>query len=120
MAVVAWVSNLCECARRTEHAIATRLGADVRDVAFTRLAASFTHVLFLPGTSKFRCDVIISFDLVVKYIESLRGAYLSFEHYVFTALTAVDDSLILPNMFLESDQFRDPRPVGHIDTGSLE
>lgn len=70
MAVVAGDSNLRECARRTDHAIATRLVADVRDVAFTRLAASFTHVLFRHGTGKFRCDVIMSFDLVVKYIES--------------------------------------------------
>ena len=120
MTVVAWDSILRECARRTDHAIATRLVADVRDVAFTRLAASFTHVIFDHGTGKFRYDVIMSFDLVVKYIESFRGVYPSFEHYIFTALTALDDDLILPKVFLESDQFRDPRLFGQIDTSSLE
>jgi len=119
-AVVAWVSNLRECARRTDHAIATRLVAEVRDVAFTSLAASFTHVLLRHGTGKFRYDVIMSFDLILRHIDSFRGVYLFFEHYIFTAQTAVDDHHILPNVFLESDQFRDPRPVGQIDTGSLE
>ena len=70
MAVVAGDSNLRECARRTDHAIASRLVADVRDVAFTRLAASFTHVLFRHGTGKVRYDVIMLFDLIIKYIES--------------------------------------------------
>jgi len=120
MAVVAGNSNLRECARLTEHVIATRLVADVRDVAFTSLAASFTHVLFHDGTGKVRYYVIMSFDRDVKYIESFRGVYLSFEHYVFTAHTAVDDYLILPKVFLESDQFGDPRSVGQIDTGSVE
>ena len=32
----------------------------------------------------------------------------------------VDDYLILPKVFLESDQFGDRRPVVQIDTGSLE
>ena len=70
MAVVAGDSNLRECARRNDHAIATRLVADVRDITFTRLAASFKHVLFRHGTGKFRYDVIMLFDLVIKYIES--------------------------------------------------
>jgi len=70
MAVVAGDSNLCEYARRTDHAIATRLVADVRFVAFTRIAASFTHVIFRHGTGKFRYDVIMLFDLVVLYIET--------------------------------------------------
>jgi len=120
ISVIAGDSNLRECAWKTDHAIATRLVADVRDEAFTRLTASFTHVLFRHGTGKFRYDVIISFDLVVKYIESFRGVYRSFEHYVFTAKTAVDDYLILPKVFLESDQFEDPRPVGQVDIGSIE
>jgi len=46
MEVVAWDSNLRECARRTEHAIATRLFADVRDVACTRHFAPL-HTYFL-------------------------------------------------------------------------
>ena len=92
----------------------------MRDVACTRLAATFTHVLFHHGTGKFRYDVIILFDLVLKYIESFRSVYLSFEHYIFTAQTAVDDYLILPKVFLETDQFGNPRPVGQIDTGNLE
>ena len=71
MAVVAGDSNLPECARRTNPAIATRLVADVRDVTFTRLAASFTHIPFRHGTGKFRYGVIISFDLIIKY--SLLG-----------------------------------------------
>ena len=68
----------------------------VLDVAFTHLAASFIHLLFRHGISKVRYDVIMSFDLVVKYIESFRGVYPSFEHYVFTGQTAVDNYLILP------------------------
>jgi len=80
MAVVAWDSNLRECARRTDHAIATCLVADVCDVAFTRLAASFTHVLFDHGTGKFRYEVIMSSDLVEMYIASFTGDFLSFEH----------------------------------------
>ena len=70
MGVVAWVSKHSDCARLTDHAIATRLVADVRDVTFTRLAASFTYVLFRNGTGKVRYDVIMLFDLVIKYIES--------------------------------------------------
>jgi len=120
MAVVAGDSNLRECARQTDHAFATRLVADVRNVAFTRLATSFTHVLFRHGTGKFRYDVIMSFDLVVKYIECFRGVYLSFEHYSFTAQTAVHDYFVLPKIFLESDLFGDPLPVRQIDAGSLE
>jgi len=75
---------------------------------------------FRHGTGKLCYDVIMSFDSIVKYIESFRGVYLSFEHYVFTAQTAVDDYLILPKVFLESDQFGDPRPVRQIDTDSIE
>jgi len=120
MAVVAGDSNLRESARRNDHAMAARQVAEVRDVAFTLVAASIHTYFFRHGTGKFRYDVIMSFDLMVKYIESYRGVYLSFEHYVFTAQTAVDDYLILPKMFLESDQFGNPRPVGQIDTGSLE
>jgi len=120
MTVVAGDSNLRECARRTDHEIPTRPVADLRDVAFTSLAASFTLVLFRHGTGKIRYDMIMSFDLVVKYIESFRGVYLSFEHYIFTAQNSVVDYLILPKVFVESDQFGDPRPVGQIDTGSLE
>ena len=66
MAVVAGDSNLRECTRWTDHAIATRLVPDVCDVAFTRLAGSFTNVLFGHGSGKFRYDVIMSFDLIVK------------------------------------------------------
>jgi len=103
-----------------EHVIATRLVGDMRDFAFTRHATSFTHILFRHGTGKFRYDVIISLDLVVKYIESFRGVYRSFEHFIVTAQTAVDDYIILPNVFLESDQFVNTIPVGQIDTGSLD
>ena len=70
MVVVAGDWNLRECARWTDHAIATLLVADVGVVAFTSLAASFTSVLFRHGTVKIRYDVIMSFDLLVKYIES--------------------------------------------------
>ena len=45
---------------------------------------------------------------------------MSLEHYIFTAQTAVDDCLILPKVFLEFDQIGNPRPIGQIDTGSLE
>ena len=65
--VVAEDSNLRECARWTNHEIASRLVADVRDVAFTRLAAAITNVLFGHGTDKLSYDVM-SFDLFVKYI----------------------------------------------------
>ena len=74
---------------------------------------------FHRGKRKVRYEMM-SFDLVGKYIESFRGIYLPFEHYIFTAQTTVDDYLILPKVFLESDQFGDPRPVGQIDTGSRE
>jgi len=76
MAVVAGYSNLRVCARRNDHAITTCLVAALRNVAFTRLAASFTHVLFRHGTGKFRYDVIMLFDLVIKYIKSFRGSLL--------------------------------------------
>ena len=71
MPVVAGDTNIRECARRTDHAIPSRLVADERDVAFARLAASFTHVLLRHGIGKFSYDVILSFDLIVNYIEFL-------------------------------------------------
>jgi len=60
------------------------------------------------------------FDLVIKYVESFYGVYLSFEHYIVTAHPVIYDYLILAKVFLESDQFGNPRPVRQIDTGSLE
>jgi len=91
MAVFARYWNLRECARRTDHAIATRLVADDGDVARTSLVAPFTHVLFGHGNGKFSDHVIMSFDIIVKFIESFSGVYLSFEHYIFTARTTDDD-----------------------------
>jgi len=64
--------------------------------------------------------VIMSFDIIVKYIGFFRGVYLSFEHYIFTTQSAIDHYLIRPKVFLESDKFGNPRLVGQIDTGSLE
>ena len=57
--IVAVDSKLREGSQRTDHAIATRLVADVFDVAFTRLADPLT-LLFRHGTGKVRYDVIMS------------------------------------------------------------
>jgi len=40
---------------------------------------------------------------------------LTFEHY-FTAETLTKNYLVVPNMFLDTVEFRDPRTVSQIDT----
>ena len=83
----------------------------VHRVRYALCGRSFTHVHSRHGTGKVRYDVIKSFDLVVKQIESFRGVYMSFEHYVLTAQNEVDVYLILPKVYLESDQFGNPAPL---------
>jgi len=40
---------------------------------------------------------------------------LTFKHYI-TAETLKNNYLVVPNMFFEKDEFRDPRTVSQIDT----
>jgi len=63
-------SNFGERARRAGHAIATSLVIGVRDVTCTRLSAPFTHVVSGHGTGKVSDHVIMSFNIIVKYIKS--------------------------------------------------
>jgi len=46
----------------------------------------------------------------------LGNVDLAFEHYVVTAQTLVDPYLLVPKMFLETDEFSDPLTVSQIDT----
>jgi len=63
-------SNVGERARRDGLAIATSLVAGVRDVTCGCLVAPSTHVLSSHGTSKIYNHVIMSFDIIIKYIKS--------------------------------------------------
>ena len=102
------------------HTVATRLVAGVRDIISTRFVASFTHLPSSHGSSKINDHVIMSFDIIVKYIKSFRGVYLPFKHYILAAQTVVDNYLILPKVFLKTDDFGDPSSVGQIYTSCLE
>ena len=77
IAAVAGDSKFGESAQRSGHAIGTRLVEDLRDVTSTCFVAPFTHVLSSHGTSKFCDHAIISFDIIVKYIKSFSGVYLT-------------------------------------------
>jgi len=66
----AGLANMGERARRTGHAVATRLVAGVSDVTCTLFVAPFQHELSSHGTCKI-CDyVIMTFDIVIQYIKS--------------------------------------------------
>jgi len=75
----------------------------MRDATCTRLVATFTHILSDHGTAKCSDHVIILFNIIVKCIKSFRGVYMYFEQYIFANQTVVDDYLVLPNVFLETD-----------------
>jgi len=62
----------------------------------------------------------MSFDIIVKYIKSFSGIYLAFKHDAITPQTLVDDSLILPKMFLETDYFGNLRTVRQFYAAGLE
>ena len=95
--------NTRECARATGHAVAKHLVAGFLDVTCTCLLAHFTHELSSHVTCK-TCDhVIMSFDIVIQYIKSFSGVHLPFKNDVFAAQTAVDNYLILPKVYLETD-----------------
>jgi len=112
--------NMSERARRAGHAVATRLIVGVRDVSCTRNFARFTHVPSGHGNRNL-CDyVIVPFHIVIERNNSLDRVDLPFKHYVFTAQTVIDNYLVLPKLFLESDQFRNSRPVRQIYAGRLE
>ena len=102
MAVVAGYSDLRGCARPTGRAIAPRLVTDVRDVTRTRLITTFTHILLCHGTCKVDNHIIMAFDIVIKNVKSLRGVYLTFEHYIVTAQTVIYNYLIMTEVFLKS------------------
>jgi len=57
-------------ARRAGHAVTSRLVADVRDVTSTCSVACFTYILASHGTCKYCDHVIISYDNVIKWINS--------------------------------------------------
>jgi len=60
----------------------------------TSLVHDLLHPLHVPyshGTSKFSDHVILSFDIIIQIIKSFNGVYLPFEHYVYTAQTAVNN-----------------------------
>jgi len=92
-----------ECARGVDKAVARRLVAGVRDVTCTCLVAPFTHVLSSHGTSKLSDHVIMSLDIIIKYIKYFSGVYLPLKYYVIAVATAVHNYLILPKVFLETD-----------------
>ena len=61
-------SNAFQYTRRTRHAVATCLVANVCDFARTPLAARFTHVPFGHGCSQVPYDVIMSFHIVIQQV----------------------------------------------------
>jgi len=63
----------------------------------------------------------MSFGIIAQYIKSFSTIHLPFKHDVITAQTVVDNSyLIRPKVFLETDDFGDPRTISQIDNGRLE
>ena len=116
----AGVANMRERARRAGHAVATRLITGVRDVACTRFVARVTPVPSGHSSSKI-CDyVIVPFDIVIDQINSFDRVDLRIKNYVFTAQTVIDNWLVLPKVFLETDQFRNTCTVRQIDRDCLE
>jgi len=62
----------------------------------------------------------MSFDIIIQYIKSFSEVYLPFKNDVIAVQPVADNYLIFPKMSLETDYFRDPRPVGQIYVGNLE
>ena len=87
----AGVANMRERARRSDHAVATRLVAGVRDITYTRFIARFTHVPSSHDTCQICYYVIMSFDIVMEQINSFRSVDLPFKQYVFTVQTVIDN-----------------------------
>jgi len=90
-------------ARGAGHAVTTSLVAGVRDVTCTSLVAPFTYVHSCSGTSKYSDHVIMSFDFIIQYIKSSSGVYLPVKNDVITYQTVVNNYLIIPKVFLETD-----------------
>ena len=47
--------------------------------------------------------MIMSFDIIVRFIKSFIGVYLPFKHEVITVQTVVFNYLKLPKVFLKSN-----------------
>jgi len=60
--------------------------------------------------------MIMSFDIIIELVKMLGRVDLTFEHYIVTTKTLINKYLIVPKMFLETDEFGDPSTVGQIDT----
>ena len=72
----------------------------------TSVTDALLHALHTPlrhGSHFISHHVIVSFDFIIEYINSLGGVDLPFEHYVFTGQTLVDCYLLVPKMFLKFD-----------------
>ena len=113
-------SNMGERSRRAGHTVTTRLVASVGDVNCTCFFAPFTHVFSSHCPSKFCDHVIKSFDIIVEHIKCFGGVYLPFKHDVIAFQSVVDNYLIFPIVFPETDYFGDPRTVRQIYASRLE
>jgi len=58
----------------------------------------------------------MSFDVVVDWCDSFGSVDLTFEHYIVTTETLINNYLIFPKMFLETVKSGNPRTVIRIDT----
>jgi hypothetical protein len=96
-------SAVGEGARGARHTIAIRLVTHVRNVSTTPFVTCFTHVPSSHGSLQFYDHMIVSFDIIVEDMNSLRGVDLPFKHYVFIRQALIDSYLILPKLFLEFD-----------------
>ena len=114
------LANLKERARCGSHAVAIILVAGVRYVTCARFVARVTHLPSSHGNCKFCEYVLVPFDVVIEQIISFDCVDLPFKNDVFTFQTVIDNYLVLPKVFLESDQFRNPRTVRQIDPDCLE
>jgi len=58
-------------------------------------------------------------NFVVQHIDPLFGCNLSFENFIVTIKTAIDNYFVLCIVILESPNFGDPSTILQIDTRRL-
>jgi len=99
--LVAGDANIGERARRVRHTIATRLIRDVCYIAATTFMTCTTYEPFRHCTCKISYYVIISFEIVVEYVDTFGSVDLNFEHYIVTTKTLINFCVIGPKLFLK-------------------
>ena len=86
----------------------------------TYLVNNLLHAPSSYGSSRLSDHVILSFNIIVKYIKYFRGVYLHFKHDVIAAQTVVENYIILPNVFRKTDDFGGASSVGQMYADLLE